>query len=49
MTFSAQTLSAQTSAAELLRVLGVVAESAAVSVDQAAELFAACIAADGVV
>jgi uncharacterized phosphosugar-binding protein len=47
MTFSA--LSAQTSAAELLRVLGVVAESAAESVDAAADLFATCIAADGVV
>lgn len=41
--------SAQTSAAELLRVLGEVAEAAREPVEQAAALFAACLEADGVI
>ncbi|GAB3457704.1 sugar isomerase domain-containing protein [Actinophytocola sediminis] len=43
------TLSAQTSAAELLRLLGLVVDSSTTSVARAATLFADCVRADGVI
>lgn len=43
------TLSAEASASELLRLLGLVAEAARPSVSQAATLFADCVRADGVI
>lgn len=43
------TLSADASASELLRLLGLVAESSKAEVARAAELFAACVRADGVI